>query len=76
MDVGVNTACGDDAALAGDDFCTRANDDVHTRLGVRVASLADGGNAPAFQANVGLDDAPVVEDECIGQHGIHSPLGA
>jgi hypothetical protein len=44
--------------------------DGHAGLDVRVAGLADGGDAPVFQADVGLDDAPVVDDQRIGDHGI------
>jgi hypothetical protein len=31
---------------------------------------------PSLQADVGLDDAPVVDDECIGQHRVDRALGA
>jgi len=75
VDVAVHAARGDDAALAGDDFGARADDDVHARLHVGVAGLAYGRDAPAAQANVGLDDAPVVEDQCVGQHRVHGAAG-
>jgi hypothetical protein len=39
---------------------------VHAGLDIRIARLADGGDAPALQADVRLDDAPMVEDERIG----------
>jgi len=44
-------------------FGARADDDVDTRLHVRVARLADLRDASAAQTDVGLDDAPVVDDE-------------
>jgi hypothetical protein len=47
VDVAVDAACGDDVALAADDLGAGADDDVHARLRVGVARLADGGDAPA-----------------------------
>ena len=64
-------AGGDDQALGGDDLGARADDDVHARLHVRVAGLADGRDALAAQADVGLDDAPVVDDQRIGDDAVH-----
>jgi hypothetical protein len=74
VDVAVDAAGGDDVAFAADDFGARADDHVHARLGVGVAGLADGRDAPTLQANVGLDDAPVVDDEGVGQHAVHRTL--
>jgi hypothetical protein len=71
VDVAVDAAGGDDVAFAADDLGARADDDVHARLGVGVAGLADGHDAPALQADVGLDDAPVVDDQRVGQHAVH-----
>ena len=70
MDVGVDGAGGDDAPLAGDGLGARANDDVHPGLHVRVAGLADPGDAPVLDADVGLDDAPVVQDQGVGDDQI------
>ena len=62
VDVAVDAAGGDDLAFAGDDLRAGADDDVDAGLHVRVAGLADGGDAAVLDADVGLDDAPVVED--------------
>ena len=62
VDVRVDAAGGDDAALAGDDLGARADDDVHARLHVVVAGLADRGDPAVLQADVGLHDALVVDD--------------
>jgi len=44
---------------------------------VRVAGLADGRDAPALEADVGLDDAPVVDDERVGDaRSVDRALGA
>ena len=65
----------DDEALARDDLGARADDDVHARLHVGVAGLADGHDAAGLDADVGLDDAPVVEDEGVGQHTVACVTG-
>src|SRR5690606_2059537 len=76
VDVRVDAAGGEDASLAGDDLGARADDDVDARLNVRIAGLADGGNTPVLQADVGLHDAPVVDDEGVGDDGVDGALGA
>ena len=76
MNVAVNAARGDDVALAADHFGAGADDDVHAGLHVGVAGLADGHDAPALKADVGLDDAPVVQDESVGHHAVHGTFCA
>ena len=71
VNVGVNAPSGHNHAFAADDFSAGANDDVNAGLGVWVASFADGCNAIAFEANVSFHNAPVVNDEGIGEHAIH-----
>ncbi len=71
VDVAVDAAGGDDHAFGGDDLGARADDDVHARLHVGVAGLADGADALAADADVGLDDAPVVEDQRVGDDQVH-----
>src|SRR5262249_33068537 len=74
MDVGVEAAGGEDLALARDRLCAWADDDGDTGLDVGIAGFADRGDAVALQADVSLDDAPVVEDEHVGDDGIHRTL--
>ena len=76
VDVGVDAARGDDLALAGDRLGAGADDDVDAGLGLGVAGLADGGDPAVLDADVGLDDAPVVEDQRVGDHGVDRPGGA
>ena len=76
MDVAVDAAGGEDLALAGDRLGAGADDDVDARLDVRVAGLADGGDAAVAQADVGLDDAGVVDDQRVGDDGVDGALGA
>ena len=49
---------------------------VDAGLRVRVAGLADGGDAAVLQADIGLDDAPVVEDQRVGDDGVDGAAGA
>src|SRR5581483_7715516 len=76
MDVAVDAAGGEDLALAGDGLRARPDDDVDARLDVRVAGLADGGDAPVPQADVRLDDARVVDDEGVGDDRIDGSFRA
>ena len=75
MDVRINPASGDDMAFAGDDFGSRSDDDGHAGLHVRVAGLADAADASGADADVGFDDAPMVEDQGIGDDGVRRALG-
>lgn len=70
VDVRVDAAGGEDHALAGDHLGAGADGDVHPGLDVRVAGLADGLDAPVLETDVGLDHAPVVEDQRIGDHRV------
>jgi hypothetical protein len=74
MDVAVEAAGGEDLAFAGDHLGAGSDDDGDARLDVGIAGLADGGDAAVLDADVGLDDAPVVEDQRIGDDGIDGAL--
>ena len=76
VDVRVDAAGGGDQPLARDDFGAGADDQRHARLHVRVAGLADAGDAPVADADVGLDDAPVVQDQRVGDDGVQGAAGA
>ena len=62
MDMAVDAAGGDDAPLAGDHLGAGADHDVDAGLNVGIAGLADAGDAAAADADVGLEDARVVEN--------------
>ena len=70
MDVGVEAAGGEDLALAGDHFGAGADDDRHAGLDVGIAGLADRMDEPVPDADVGLDDPPMVEDDGVGDDGV------
>ena len=74
MDVGVEAAGGEDLAFAGDHLGARADDDGDAGLDVRIAGLADGGDLAVLEADVGFDDAPMVEDQRVGDDGVDRAL--
>lgn len=78
VDVRVDGTGREDASVAGDDLGLGADhqvgvDAVH---GVGVAGLADAGDPAVADADVGLDDAPVVDDHGTGDHGVGGALRA
>ena len=75
VDVTVEAAGGQYAALAGDRLGAGADDDVDARLGVRVARLADRRDAAVAQADIGLVDAGMVDDQRVGDDGVDRPFG-
>jgi hypothetical protein len=72
----VEAAGGEDLALAGDGLGARADDDVDTGLRVGIAGLADGGDAAVLQADIGLVDAGVIDDQRVGDDGVDGAAGA
>ena len=77
MDVAVDAAGGEDAPLAGDDLGRGADPQrrVHAVDDVRVAGLAERGDAPVADPDVGLEDAAVVEHERVGDDDVRGALG-
>ena len=76
MDVGVDGAGGDDVALAGNRLGARTHDDVDPIGDVGVARLADRTDAAVAQADIGLNNAPPIEDQGVGDHRVHGAIGA
>ena len=76
VDVAVEAAGRDDLALARDRLGRRADHDVDVRLGVGIAGFADAGDAAVADADVRLDDAPVIEDQRVGDHRVDHALAA
>ena len=75
VNVRVDTASGEDHALARDDFGTRANDDIDTGLNVRVTRLADSLDVAILDRHIGLDHAPPIHNQGVGDDGVRR-LGA
>src|SRR5215467_12652453 len=63
MDMRIDAARGDDLALACDRLGSWPDDDADVWLDVRIAGFADPGDAAILDADVGLDDAPVIDDQ-------------
>ena len=74
MNVGVEAARGEDLALAGDHFGAWADDDGDAGLNVGVARLADGVDMSVLEADVGFDDAPMIDNERVGDDGVDRTL--
>ena len=75
MDVRVEAAGGEDLALAGDHLGAGADDNGDAGLDVRIAGFADRRDAAVLEADVGFDNAPVVEDQRVGDDGVDRTLG-
>jgi hypothetical protein len=74
VDVGVEPAGGQDLAFACDHLGAGPDDDGDVGLDVGIAGLADGGDALALQPHIRFDDAPVIEDERVGDDGVDRAL--
>ncbi len=74
MNMGVEAAGGEDFALAGDHLGAGADDDGDVGLNVGIAGFADGKNVAILDADVGLDDAPMVDDQRVGDDGVDRAL--
>ena len=72
VDVRVDPAGREDQALAGDRFRRDADDHSVRHAGhhVGIAGLADAGDAPVLDADVGLADAGPVDDERVGDDAV------
>ena len=70
MDVGVEAAGGEDLAFARDHFGAGTDDDGDARLDVGIAGLADRRDQPVLEADVGLHDPPMIEDDGVGDDGV------
>src|SRR6185437_733812 len=75
VDVRVHAAGGEDLALAGDRFGRRPDDNGDAGLRVGVAGLADTGDTAVLEADIGLVDAGMVDDQRVGDDGVHRAFG-
>ena len=55
-------ACGGYESFSCNCFCSRTDDDVNTRLYVRISGFPYPYNSTGFNSNIGLDDTPMIED--------------
>src|ERR1051326_2673458 len=76
VNVAVDAAGRDDLALAGDDLGTGTDNDVDAGLNVGISLAGDAADPAVANAEIGLDDAPMIEDHGIRDDRIDRALGA
>src|SRR5262249_31397234 len=74
VDVRVEAAGREDLAFARDDFGPGSDQDGDVRLDIRIAGLADAGDLAVPYSDIAFDDAPMVEDQRIGDNGVDRTL--
>src|SRR5215510_1951152 len=72
----VDTTGSDDAAFPGDHLGTRTDNYGDMRLHIGIAGLAYGGNTPVLDADIGLHDSPVIDNQRVGDDRIDCALAA
>src|SRR6266852_5568843 len=76
MDMRVDAAGGDNVTFTGDHLGSRTDNNVDVRLDVRIAGFAYGGNTSFLNADVGLHNSPVIENQGVSDDGINRALAA
>src|SRR5215471_8794485 len=78
MDMAVDAASGHNQVLGGDHFSGSAHDQVPVDAahGVRVSRFADFHDSAVADSDVSLNDAPVIDDERVGDHQIERAVGS
>lgn len=71
VDMGIDSTRSQNHVLTGYDFRRRTDRQRDVRLDVGIARFADPGDLPVLQADVSLDDAPVVDDYRVSDDRIH-----
>ncbi len=74
MDVRVNATSGEDVPFTSNRFGAGPDHDGDAFLDVGVAGLADANDAAIPEADIGLDDAPPIKNEGIGNHGVNGAV--
>ena len=75
MNMRVDAPGGYNLAFATNNIRPGTDKDIHGVLYIGVAGFADSRNATMLDANVSFDDAPVINDQRIGDHQIHHLIG-
>src|SRR4029077_16893356 len=76
VDVNVNPSGSNDFAFAGNHLSSWSDHYVDVRLHIRIASFADGSNVSVLDGDIGLHNAPMVQDHCVGNNRINCALPA
>ena len=75
MNMRVEAAGGQNLAFASNGLGGRPDDDRDAGLGVGIAGFADAADPAIPEPDIGLDDAPVVEDQRIGDDSVDGSVG-
>src|SRR5947209_6940120 len=72
----INPASSHKHVLACNHLGARADNQlwINPIHGIRIASLANFDDMPVFNANIALDNAPMINDQCIGDHQIERTI--
>ncbi len=70
MNMAIDAAGSGNQPLSSDRLGAGTDDDVNARLNIGIAGFANAGDASILDADISLDDAPVIDDQRIGDHGI------
>ena len=76
VNMAVKPASRQDTPLARDDLGACADGDGDIGLRVGISRLADGGDAPILQADIGLVNACVIDHQSIGDDRVHHAFSA
>src|SRR4029077_725679 len=76
MDMRVDAAGGDNVTFTGDHLGSRSDNDVDVRLHIGIASFACGGTTPVLDADIGLYNSRVIENQRVSDHCINRALAA
>ena len=72
MNMRVDTASGENLAFACNDVGSRSDHDVDAGLNIGITGLADPRNTTILDTDIGFDDAPIVQNDDIGDNQIDS----
>jgi hypothetical protein len=72
VDMAVKTTRGEDAAFTSNNFGSWAYDNIHTRLCVGIASLANLVNASVVQTHICFIDTFVINNQRVSNYRVHS----
>src|SRR5262245_7377914 len=76
MDMRIDPAGSDNVAFTGDHLGARTDDHGDIRLYIGIASFADGGNTAVLDADVGLHDSPVIDNQGVSDDRIDRAVAA
>ena len=74
MDVAVESSRGEDFSFAGNDVGAGTDHDGDAGLNIGIAGLADRENHAFLDRDVGFHNAPVIDDQRVGDDGIDRAL--